>query len=141
MVHMACAYLTKKQMPCTCWFFAITHAACMINTIPCKVHVCLASPFLLLHGVGHNKCTWIPLISLCFFHHGKESLVKRSKHQAHTLDGIVVGRSSTSNALSVYNPRSKKYYKPDSYRFNSYCLPGSMYPDIKYDGCLFCPLL
>jgi hypothetical protein len=27
MVHMACTYLTKKQMPCTFWFYLITHAA------------------------------------------------------------------------------------------------------------------
>ncbi len=38
MIHMARAYLTKKQMPCTYWFFAINHAACMMNAIPCKVH-------------------------------------------------------------------------------------------------------
>ncbi len=140
MVHMAHAYLTKKQMPRAYWFFAITHAACMMNAIPYKVHGHLASPFLLVHGVRHRR-TWIPLLSLCFFYHDKDRRVKSSKHQANMLDGIVVGRSPTSNALLVYNPRSKKYYEPDSYRFDSYCLPGLMYPDVKYNGNLFCYLL
>jgi hypothetical protein len=141
MVHMARAYLTEKQMPRTYWFFAVTHAAHMMNTIPCKVHGRLASPFLLVHGVGQDERTWFSLFSLCFIHHNKDGPMKRSKHQAHTLDSIVVGKSPTSNALLVYNPHSKKYYEPDSYRFNSYRLPGLMHPDIKYDGGLFCSLL
>jgi hypothetical protein len=65
MVHMAWAYLTEKQMPRSYWFFAITHAARMMNAIPGKVDGGLASPFLLVHGVGHDKRTWIPLFSLC----------------------------------------------------------------------------
>jgi hypothetical protein len=63
------------------------------------------------------------------------------KHQAQTLDGIVIGRSPTSNALLVYNPWNKQYYEPNSYRLDPYHLPGSAYPDIKYDRGLFCSLL
>jgi hypothetical protein len=36
MVHMAHAYLTEKQMPCTFWFYAITHVVRMMNAIPGK---------------------------------------------------------------------------------------------------------
>jgi hypothetical protein len=36
MVHMACTHLTEKQMPCTFWFYAITHVARMMNPIPGK---------------------------------------------------------------------------------------------------------
>ncbi len=36
MVHMAWAYLTEKQMPRAFWFYAITHAARMMNAIPGK---------------------------------------------------------------------------------------------------------
>jgi hypothetical protein len=72
MVHMACAYLTEKQMLCTFWFYAITHAARMMNVIPGKLHSHLASPFLLVHGGGHKKHTWVPLFSLCYFHHEKD---------------------------------------------------------------------
>ncbi len=57
------------------------------------------------------------------------------------MDGIVIGWSPTSNALLVYNPQNKQYYKPDSYHLNSYHLPTSVYPDVKYDGGLFCSLV
>jgi hypothetical protein len=141
MVHMGRAYLTKKQMPRTYWFYAITHAARMMNAIPGKIHSRLASPFLLAHGIGQDERTWIPLFSVCFFHHDKDDPAKCSKHQAHTIDGIVIGRSPTSNALLVYNPCNKQYYEPDSYCINPYRLPSLVYQDIKYDGGLFCTLL
>ncbi len=56
------------------------------------------------------------------------------------MDGIIIGCSPTSNALLMYNPRSKQYYEPDSYRIDSYRLPGLVYADLKYDGGLFCLL-
>jgi hypothetical protein len=59
----------------------------------------------------------------------------------HTMDGIIIGCSPTSNALLVYNPRNKQYYEPDSYRIDSYRLPGLVYHDIHYDGGLFCQLM
>ena len=56
------------------------------------------------------------------------------------MDGVIIGRSPTSNALLVYNPRNKQDYEPDSYRIDSYRLPGSVYQDLKYYGGLFCSL-
>jgi hypothetical protein len=140
MTHMAHAYLTKKQMPRAFWFYAIVHSARMMNAIPGKIHGRIASPFLLVHGVGHDEQTWIPLFSICYFHHEKDGDMKRSKHQAHSMDGVIVGRSPTFNALLVYNPRNKQYYEPDSYHIDSYHLPCSIYRDLKYDGGLFCSL-
>ena len=106
MVHMARAYLTKKQMPRAFWFYAVVHSARMINAIPGKIHGRIASPFLLIHGVGHDEQTWILLFSLCYFHHEKDGNLKPSKHQAHSMDGVIIGHSQTSNALLVYNPRN-----------------------------------
>jgi hypothetical protein len=111
-----------------------------MNTIPGKHSGRLASPFLLVHGVGHNKRTWIPLFFLAYFHHKRNGNQTCSKHQAHTMDGIVIGHSPTSNALLIYNPRNKQYYELDSYRLDPYRLPSSTYPDIKYNEGLFCYL-
>lgn len=33
MVHMSRAYLTKKQMPHSCWFFLVVHSERMMNLI------------------------------------------------------------------------------------------------------------
>ncbi len=112
-----------------------------MNAIPGKICGCFASPFLLIHGIGHDPCTWVPIFSLCYFHHKKDGDLSWLKHQAHTMDGIIVGRSSTSNALLVYNSRNKQYYEPDSYRIDYSRLPSLVYHDMKYDGGLFCQLL
>ncbi len=60
---------------------------------------------------------------------------------AHTMDGVVIGRSPTSNALLVYNPRNRQYYEPGNYRLYCYRLPGSVFPSLRYNGGLFCSLL
>jgi hypothetical protein len=104
MVHMSRAYLTEKQMPCSFWYYAIKHSAQMMNMIPGRYGGKLASPFLLVHGVRPDQRTWLALFSICYFHHEKDSDVQRSKNQAHTMDGIVIGRSPTSNAIVVYTP-------------------------------------
>ena len=51
MVHMSRAYLTEKQMPRTFWYYAVNHAARMMNMIPGRYMGQLASPFMLVHGV------------------------------------------------------------------------------------------
>jgi hypothetical protein len=140
MVHMSRAYLTEKQMPRTFWYYAIKHSARMMNMIPGKYGVKLASPFMLVHGTRPDPRTWLHLFSVCYFHHEKDSDASRSKSQAHTMDGIVIGRSPTSNAILVYNPRNQRYYEPDSYKIDPYRVPSSVYPTIKYDGGLFVSL-
>ena len=48
--------------------------------------------------------------------------------------GISVGRSTKTNALSVYNPITKKYYDPDTYKFDLSRLPCTNFPShIHYD--------
>ena len=57
------------------------------------------------------------------------------------MNGIAIGRSPTSNILLLYNPRKTQFYEPESYRPDSYHIPGSMYSNIKYDGGFFCSLV
>jgi hypothetical protein len=139
-MHMSQTYLTEKQMPCTFWYFAIKHAARMMNMIQGKYQGKVASPFMLVHGVHLDPRTWLSIFLLCYLHHKKDSNALHSKSQAHTLDGIVIRQSSTSNAILVYNPQNQRYYKPDSYRLDAYCLPLAVYPTIIYDGGLFVSL-
>jgi hypothetical protein len=95
---------------------------------------------MLVHGVRLDQRTWLPLFLICYFHHGKDRDAQHSMNQAHMLDSIVIGRSPTSNAILVYNPRNQRYYKPDSYKIDPYCLPSLVYPTIIYDGGLFVSL-
>ncbi len=113
----------------------------MMNMIPGKYYGKLASPFMLVHSVHPDQSNWIPLFLLCYHHHKKDSDSLRSKNQAHTLDGIIVGRSPMSNAILIYNPCNQHFYKPDSYRLDPYWLPSLVYPTIFfYDGGLFISL-
>ncbi len=112
----------------------------MMNAIPGKILGKLALPFLLVHGIGHDENTWIPIFSVCYFHHDCNGDKQRSKHQAHTMNEIVICHLPTSNVLLVYNPRNKQYYELNIYWIDHYCLLGSAYPDIKYDDDLFCHL-
>jgi hypothetical protein len=68
MVYMAWVYLTEKQMPHNSWFYAISHAAQMMNAIPGKYKNRLVLSFLLVHGIVHDECTWIPLFSMCYLY-------------------------------------------------------------------------
>ncbi len=112
----------------------------MMNMIPGKYRGKLASSFMLVHGTCPDHRTWLPLFSLCYFHHEKDSNASRSKSQAHTMDGILIGRSPTSNSVLIYNPCNQKYYEPDSYHLDPYHLPSSVYPTIKYNDGLFVSL-
>lgn len=141
MVEMAWAFLTDKQMPRAFWFSAIQHSACMMNCIPGKVLNELTTPFELIHHSPPDSRVWFPLFSVGYFNHTRDRLVECSNFQAHTLEGIVVSRSNTSNAMVFYNPRTKQYYEPDSYKLDPSRLPSSVWPnDIKYDDGIFVDL-
>ncbi len=111
-----------------------------MNMIPGKYCSKMALPVMLVHGVCPDQRTRLPLFSLCYFQHEKDSDASRSKNQAHTLDVIVIGQSPTSNAILLYNPCNQRYYEPNSYKLNPYRLPSSVYPTIIYDGGLFVSL-
>jgi hypothetical protein len=128
MVHTPHAYLMEKQMPCSYRYFVIKHIARMMNMIPGKYRSKLVSPFMLVHGVPLDQRAWLTLFSTCYFHHTKDRNTLRSKNQAHTLWGIVIGCSSMPNGLLVYNPRNQMYYKPDSYQLDPYHLPFLIIP-------------
>ncbi len=51
-----------------------------------QVHMRGVESFMLAYGVRPDQRTWIPLFSLCCFHHKKDSDASRSKCQAHTVE-------------------------------------------------------
>ncbi len=131
---MSHAFFTEKQMPYIFLYYSTCHTARMMNMIPGKLNGDLDSLFLLVQGVPADCCACVPLFSVYYFHHNKDSNIKRSKNQANASDRNVVGRSSTSNTLLVYNPWNKKFHKPDTYHVDRACTPSATYPMIKYDG-------
>ena len=47
--------------------------------------------------------------------HDTDIADNRSKLQAHTLDGIAVGRDDSSNSIMFYNPITSSYYRPPAF--------------------------
>ena len=128
-------------MPKDYWFHAIHHAARMHNQIPVAFHGKVTTPFELVHRVAPDSRTWFPLFSIVYFYKETDADKDRENFQAKAMIGIAVGRSTKTNALSVYHPITKKYYEPDTYKFDPSRLPCNEFPNqIRYDGGLFVDL-
>ena len=115
---MARAYLTEEQMPRDYWFHAVQHACRMMNQILSKVNRELTTLFELEHHIPLDTRTWFPLFFIVFFYKKTDEDQDSTLFQSKAMIGITVSRSTKTNALSVYKPTTKKYYKPDTYKFD-----------------------
>ena len=139
---MARSYLVEKQMSRDYWFFAVQHAARMHNMIPGRVNGRLTTPFELVHRCPPDTRTWFPIFSMVYFYKDSDADKSRSSFQSNAMQGIAVGRSSKTNGLLVYHPGTKKYYEPDTYKFDPSRLPCNEWPNrnLRYDGGLIAGL-
>jgi hypothetical protein len=141
-VTMARAYITEKQVSRNFWFYAVSHATSMLNQVPGRLGRKLTSPFELVHGTKPDAKTWFELFSVGYFNHDTDGSSKRAKCDAHTLDGIAVGRDDRSNTIVFYNPITKRYYRPPAFKLDESRLPITSFPkSLSYDGGLTCGLL
>ena len=139
--RMARFYLTEKQMSKDYWFFAIQHAARMINQLPGNADGKFTTPFELVHRAPPDARTWFPIFSIVYFYKQSDADQDRANFESKAMQGIAVGRSRSTNALLVYNPSTRKYYEPDSYKFDPSCLPSTEFPGkIRYDGGIYADL-
>ena len=83
---MTHAYLTEKQVTHEFWFFAIKHAAFMLNQTPGWLGCQLSSPFKLIHGVQPDSSTWFGLFSIGYFDQEVENNAVNSKASTITED-------------------------------------------------------
>ena len=137
--NMARAYLTEAGMPRDYWYFAIAHAARMMNMTPGNMSGKITTPFELVHRVAPDVRTWIPLFSIVYFHLNNTD-GDAASFDSDAMIGIAVGRSDKTNGLKVYNPSTKNYYEPYSYKFDPSRRPSSEWPRIQYDGGLYVDL-
>jgi hypothetical protein len=80
-----------------------------MNVVPGNYKKKIASPFMFVHGVRPDQQAWLPVFSLCHFHHETDTNTSCLKNQAHTLDRIITERNPTSMAILVYNPQNQRY--------------------------------
>ena len=92
-VKMARAYITEKQVGREYWYYAIKHAAHMLNQVPGRLGRKLTTPFELVHNVKPDPRTWFELFSVGYFNHDTDNAELRSKTQAlrHLMALLLVG--------------------------------------------------
>ena len=101
---MARAYITDKQVGREFWYYAISHAALMINQVPGRLGRKLTTPFELVHGAKPDSKTWFELFSIGYWKQKTDNKDSRSNTEDQALDGIAVGRDELTNTIIFYNP-------------------------------------
>ena len=104
-------FITEKQVGREFWYFAVRHAAMILNQVLGQLSLKLATPFELVHNSKPNSKTWFELFSIGYFNHDTDNANIRSKLQAHTLYSITVGKGDRSNSIIFYNPVTSSYYR------------------------------
>ena len=141
-IEMARTFITEKQVGRELWYFAVRHAAMMLNQVPGRLGLKLTTPFELIHNSKPNSKTWFELFSIGYFNHDTDNSKSCSKLQAHALYGIAVGRDDSSNSIIFYNPITSSYYHPPDFQLDESRLPITNFPNpIRFDCGLTCGLL
>ena len=81
----------------------------MMNHILTKVNGKLTTSFEFVHHVLPVTHNWFPLFSIVYFYKTMYDDQDRTSFQSKDMQGIAVGHSNKTNALSVYNPITQKY--------------------------------
>ena len=89
---MAQAYITENSLGPEFFYFAVWHAAMMLNQVTGRLVFRIATPFELIHNTKANSKTWFGLFSIGYLKHSNDNTERQSKLQDHTFDGIAVGR-------------------------------------------------
>ena len=128
-IQIARAFVTDKQVGRELWYFEVIHAAMIINQVTGRLGLKLTTPFELVHNSKPNSKTWFELFFIGYFNHDIDNAEIRSKLQAHTLDGIAVGRYYWSNSIIFYSPITSSYYRPPDFRLDESRLPITNFPN------------
>ena len=76
---MARAYMTEKQVGREFWFFAVQHAAMMLNQVTGLLDIKISTPFELVHNTKPDSKTRFGLFSVGYFNHTIDNTHIRSK--------------------------------------------------------------
>ena len=76
----------------------------MLNQVPVRLGMKLTTPFDPVNNSKPDYKTWFEIFSIGYFNYDTDNTESCSKLQAHTLDGIAVGRDDRSNSIFFNNP-------------------------------------
>ena len=132
---MAQAYITDKQVGREMWYFSIRRAGQMLNQIPGRLGRKLTTPFELVHGCKPDARTWFQPFSVGYFSHAIDNDSQRSNIKDQLIPGIAAGRDDKTNTITFYNPITRAYYRPPTFKLDEDTLPVAVFPkSINYSG-------
>ena len=132
-VRMSRSFLTDRLMPKRFWFFAVRHAAQILNYCPGRRHNHFTTPFEMAHQTKPDLRILFRLFTIGFFRHVTDSDRSRTQFEAQTITGIAVGRSPDSNAMEFYNPTTNSFYVSADYKLDPSQSTAVTFPQLKYD--------
>ena len=95
----------------------------MMNQISSKVNGKRITSFELVHHVSPGTRTWFSLFSIVYLYKDSDADQDHISFQAKAMQGTTVGHSTKTTIISVYNPITKQYYVPNTYKFDTSLLP------------------
>ena len=129
LIQMTRAYIAEKKFGKSFWYFAVHHAAMMLNQVLGCLGLKLTPPFELVCNSKPDSKTWFELFSIGYFNHRIDNTEIRSKLQSHTLDVIAVGRDDKSNYTIFYNFITSSYYCLPYFCLDESILPITNFPN------------
>ena len=94
--------MTENQVGREFWYLVVSHTTIMLNQVTGRLGLKINTPFELVNNAKLYYKTWFELFSIGYFNHHIDNTTSRSKLQAHTLDGIAVGRDDKTNPINFY---------------------------------------
>ena len=85
LTNMARSYVTQYKMSHEYWWWALRHAAQVMNIFPCSVDVTKTSPLELGFGVRPDYCILVPLFAVTYFRHLKDGNRPRDSMESRTM--------------------------------------------------------
>ena len=126
------------------WFWAVRTAGERMNMVPMEEGTrpdgskILSTPFELYYGQQPDMRTLFPFGCVGFFRRETDSIEgsphKRSKFQAQTFPGIAVGRSSESNAMIFWSPKTQRFSVLADYKLDVSKQVPALWPHLVNDG-------
>ena len=134
--NMCRSYITQYKMPRKYWWWALRHAAQVVNMLPCSVDGIKTSPLELVFGVRPDYSILVPIFAVTYFRHLRDGARSRDGMESRVMQSILLGRSERADGYILYSPHTKEFYVSSECKIDQRsCTPTTF--NLIYDGGIF----
>ena len=128
LLRMSRSWLASSLLPSTFWWFALKRATEVANYVPLKINGKLTTPHQQAYGKKVDMRNLFPMFAVSY-----PSYKSQHSFNTQSVRAILVGRSSKTNALLFYHPKSKNLITSSRYIIDE-TLPAGPTFAYEYDG-------